>query len=94
MIDDITYIHCDSSVSEVVLTNKTVISTARNLLYYEAILPESLFVRISRNYIVNVDCIVEIRSDGARRRTCILYGGKELTISYRRWPNLRRLIVK
>ncbi len=94
MMDDITYVHCDSSVSEVVLYNKTVIPTARPLLYFESMLPDSIFVRISRNCIVNVNYLVEVRSEGTRKKTCILSGGRELAVSYRRWPDLRALILR
>ena len=92
--DDIICIQCESYVCDVTLVNDTVIPVAKPLCYYEGILPEASFVRISRSHIINVKHIVEIRTIDVRKRTCHLSNGEELIISYRRWPDLKRRILK
>lgn len=94
LADSIVCVHCDSYICEIVLDNGTTITTAKPLCYYEDTLPKAVFVKINRNYLVNVNHIVEIRLAGARERTCYLSNGKELSISYRRWPGLKQLILK
>lgn len=92
-IDGIVQVHYDSSICDVVLDNGTVILMAKSLNYFEEILPKSQFVRINRSDIVNLNHIIEIRSDGSRKKTCVLSNEKRLQVSYRRWPILKDQIL-
>ena len=91
-VEKIAYVICDLSVCDVSLIDGATYTVLKPLRYFETVLPDSVFVRINRNVIININQILKIHPEGVRKRICELPNGKVFPVSYRRWASLRRLI--
>ncbi len=79
---DIIYCEADSCYTIFKLKNNTQIISSKTLSEYEEILDKSLFFRIHRSYIINLDSIVEYRKGSGGN--VVMSNGAELEVSRRK----------
>ncbi len=89
-IEDICYVGADGNYVKFHLINNTKHISSNSLAYYEDILPNSLFFRIHKSYIINVDAVVKV--DGGRGGPVHLTNKAELPVAFRRKPGFMQFL--
>lgn len=52
-------------------------------------MPVADYVRVSRNCIVNLSFVVEVKNTNSRRKMLVLKDGKTVNVSCRRWGEVK-----
>jgi len=93
-VNKIIYIVAERQYSKVVLSDGKSALLRKSLIYWESILPSSLFIRVHRNTIINVLEVSSItkKSDG-KYKTIMKQSGLEFEISRRYMKKLRELFL-
>jgi two-component system LytT family response regulator len=87
---NILYCKSDGRYTEIYLNNGDVRVSAKNLGLYEDLLPSSIFFRIHKSFVVNLNMITQIsKTDG---NYCELSNGDKLPISKRKATQLYSLL--
>lgn len=89
-VDDIYYCKSDGKYTEFYLAGKKKLVSSRNIGEYENLLDETLFFRIHKSYLVNLQALEKI--DKAAGNYCILKDGTSLPIAKRRQDRLVRFL--
>jgi len=84
--DDLLFIKADGTYVTFYLQNRVKCIVANTLQFYESILPETLFSRIHKSYLVNLKKVSSI--DSGRGGNLQMSEGYELPIAYRRKTRL------
>lgn len=93
-IDEILYIRHTCSVCEFIFRNTQPFFCCKSLVYFEERLTSYGFLRINRMDLVNISAISEISSISARKKKLSLVNGKWLSISYRRWTEIKANLIQ
>ena len=89
-IDTIYYCRADGRYSEFYLNDGKTLVSSKNLGDYQKLLPKTIFFRIHKTYLVNVNAIIEInKKDGY---ACMLKNGQSLPISKRKYLELIKFL--
>ena len=87
--NEVAYIVCDCSICDVFFIDGSKFTCMKPLVYFESWLPEDSFCRINHNVIINLSQVSEIISIGGRKHDVRMKSGKVLTVSYRKWAQLK-----
>ncbi len=90
--NDIYLIEADGSYSVISLTNEEKIIASKNLKYFENLLDNNIFIRIHRNYIINLNHVSEyIKGDILQ---IIFFNNKVVEVAYRRKKEVQEKMLK
>ncbi|MBI5219455.1 MAG: response regulator transcription factor [Bacteroidia bacterium] len=91
-IDKIERCHADASYSYVFLSNKEKITVSKNLTQIEELLPEDIFIRCHKSYLVNINFIKEYSyEDGG---TIVMMDAVKIPVSVRKREYVVNIIKK
>lgn len=89
-IDDILMCQAEGSYTKFYLENGESIVISRHLKEFEEMLPESIFFRVHRSYLINLDKIIKYeRSEGG---ILMLHGGRQIPVSVRKREQLSHIL--
>ncbi|WP_299667939.1 LytTR family DNA-binding domain-containing protein [uncultured Polaribacter sp.] len=89
--DKILFCKSDGRYTEIHTENEAIIVSAKNLGAYEKMLPEKLFFRMHKSFIVNLNKIIEVINDRGGS-SCKMLNEEKLPVSKRKFQEfLRRL---
>lgn len=91
---DILYIHCEGNVSIVHMQDGKQLSCQRLLKLMEEDLTGTHFLRINHNLLANMNEVEEIHYVNARKRQLTLSDGTVLDVSYRKWKQVKEVLLK
>lgn len=91
---DILYIHCEGNVSILHLQGGKQMSCVRLLKLVEEDLAGTSFLRINHNCLANLAEVEEIHYIDARKRQLVLTDGTVLDVSYRKWKQVKTVLLK
>jgi hypothetical protein len=79
-INEIVYFRSEGDYV-MIISNEGKYLKEQTMKYFESHLPKSLFVRVHRSYIVNIECISAIESYGKQNQQVLLKNGEWLKVS-------------
>jgi two-component system LytT family response regulator len=88
-IEEIIYCKSANSYTIFFLENGDEIISSKTLKEYCALLPEELFIRVHKSYLINISLIKEYKSEGV----LVLSNGSEIPVAARRKENLLKLFM-
>jgi len=90
-IGDILYIQSDGDYVQIITKDGKFLKE-QTMKYFEIHLPQTVFVRIHRSYLVNIAYICRIESDGKQNYQIILSNGQSLSASLSGYKGLRLVL--
>lgn len=87
-IEDILYIQSDGDYVQIITKDGKFLKE-QTMKYFESCLPQNLFVRIHRSYLVNVSYILQVKSDGKQNYQIVLQNKDCLKASLSGYKSLR-----
>ena len=90
-IGEILYIQSDGDYVQII-TKEGKFLKEQTMKYFESHLPQSIFVRIHRSYLINIAYISRIESDGKQNYQVILSNGQSLSTSLSGYKALRLVL--
>ena len=81
-LKDIMYCKSEGSYTKICFENGNQIINAKNLKYWESILPDSLFIRVHHSYVINLLYVLSFNSGESHK--LFMKNGDEICVSRRR----------
>lgn len=91
---DILYVDCEGNVSTIHLQDGKKMTCVRLLKLFEQDLAGTHFLRINHNCLANMAEVEEIRYVDARKRQLVLSDGSVLDVSYRKWKQVKEVLLE
>ena len=93
-MSELRYLQSDMNYTWLVWSNGERLLMPRSLGYFLERLPGGAFVRLHRQYIVNLRCVAGVEGGTADGRVVRLTTGERLPVSRRQWVSVRAQLLK